>query len=218
VYQLGGLKVLADKVRRPGVASVLSVIFLVTIPCIVSFSALHNSEKDPGNSEKDPVYFPLHPNYSWTYEVDSQSHGKHYSLTYRAMGERFVDRVNRVCQIVDEDYGIERGGVRPVIYYYEDGFLNRLSGLKYVGQGIEFPFWTLSEEKQFLPVDWRRKSAWSNTILPYGNLPSAPRITQSHQGFDEREEIIVPAGYFRRCLRERRTPGTKAVHTESRCS
>jgi hypothetical protein len=197
VSRLHRKKLLAGKtgkIRRLVTAGVLVLILSIGIVGIVSFSG-------PRGREKTAIYFPLHPNATWIYDVDSQSPGSHYILTDRAKGEQFVDKLNRSCQIVDENYEIERGGVRPIIYYYKDGFLDRLSGLEYVGQSIEFPVWTLSEEKHFLPIDLGAKTTWNNTILPYGSTSSAPTVYQFHRSFHEPRQIVVPAGGFQGCVR-----------------
>lgn len=155
------------------------------------------------------AFFPLEPGSSWTYLVKSQSQQQDFVLTDRVVGERFIEKVHRNCQVVDENYQIERGGVRPVLYYANQGYLNRLSGLEYVGERIEFPPFTLSIEHQFLPIDMQASESWSGPIEPYGNMPKAPTIAQSHRSFAESEEIVTQAGHFKGCLR---------IETEARFS
>ncbi len=152
-------------------------------------------------AEETQLFFPLEPESKWTYVVDNPSQQTHYVITDRVRGLQFIEDLNIRCEVVDEDYEIDRGGIRPVLYYSKGGFLNRFSGLEYVGQRIKFPVWTLSVERQFLPLDLAPNRIWSNAILPYGNMPKAPTITQSHRSFSEPREIVVPAGHFRRCIR-----------------
>ena len=147
------------------------------------------------------LFFPLASESQWTYLVKSRSEQLNYRVVDRARGEQFIEKLRQRCQVVDETYEMDRGGMRPVIYYSKDGFLSRLSGLEYVGKRIEFPVWTLSLDKDFLPLDLRPDQAWSNRILPYGNMPDAPTITQSHKSFVEKREILVPAGRYSDCLR-----------------
>ncbi|MGA6970786.1 MAG: hypothetical protein WBY93_04085 [Candidatus Binatus sp.] len=155
------------------------------------------------------AFFPLEPGSTWTYLVKSQSQQQNYLITDRALGERFIDKLNRNCQVVDENYEIERGGVRPVLYYSNQGYLNRLSGLEYVGEQIEFPPFTLSIEHQFLPINMRPSESWNGPIEPYGGMPKAPTISQSHRSFAESQEVVTQAGHFKDCLR---------IETEARFS
>src|SRR6266851_3061993 len=85
------------------------------------------------------AFFPLQPGSTWTYMVRSESQHQDYLLTDRVVGERFVEKLHRNCEVVDENYEIDRGGVRPVLYYSNEGFLNRLSGLEYVGKRAQAP-------------------------------------------------------------------------------
>ena len=77
------------------------------------------------------AFFPLEPGSTWTYLVKSESQQQNYILTDRAVGERFIEKLHRNCEVVDENYNLERGGVRPVLYYSNQGYLNRLSGVEY---------------------------------------------------------------------------------------
>jgi len=155
------------------------------------------------------AFFPLQPGSTWTYMVKSESQHQDYLLTDRVVGERFVEKLHRNCEVVDENYEIDRGGVRPVLYYSDEGFLNRLSGLEYVGKRIEFPPFTLSIEHQFLPIDMVPSKSWSGPIEPFGKMAQAPIIAQLHRSFAEPDEIVTQAGRFKGCLR---------IETEARFS
>jgi hypothetical protein len=175
---------------------VFLVFGLMLSVAVVSLVKLRGDNK--GDSE---MFFPLRAESRWTYSVDSQSQQQKYLVVDVAKGFSYVGKLHRRCLIVDETYNLERGGTRPVIYYPSAGYLNRMSGLQYNGDEIEFPAWTLAEEKHFLPLGMRANGTWSNVIRPFGNLNSAPVISQSHKSFAEPQEIVVPAGKFRDCLR-----------------
>jgi hypothetical protein len=172
------------------------LLYLMLSVVVVSLVNLRSDVK--GDSE---LFFPLRAESRWTYSVDSQTQQLKYLLFDVAKGSNYVGKLHRRCLIVDETYNLEKGGRRPVIYYPSDGYLNRVSGLQYNGDEIEFPPWTLAEEKQFLPLRMRANGAWSNLLRPFGNLNNAPVISQLHKSFAEPQEIVVPAGKFRGCLR-----------------
>jgi hypothetical protein len=157
---------------------------------------------DLGLKDDSELFFPLRTDTRWTYSVDSQTQQAKYLIFDVAKGFAYIDRLHRRCLIVDETYNIERGGTRPVIYCRSDGFFTRLSGLQYNGDKIDFPPFSFSDERQFLPLSLHPNRSWSNVIHPFGRLSNnAPTISQSHKSFAESEEIVVPAGKFGGCLR-----------------
>jgi hypothetical protein len=178
---------------------IISSILLVALVLTVAGDIFYRAQRTP-----QLAFFPLEPGSSWTYMVKSQSQQQNYILSDRVVGERFIEKLNRNCQVVDENYEIDRGGVRPVLYYANQGYLNRLSGLEYNGERIEFPPFTLSIEHQFLPIDMQPSKSWEGPIQPYGSMPKAPTIAQSHRSFAEPSEIVPQdrnrGALFRRCL------------------
>lgn len=146
-------------------------------------------------------YFPLGANSTWTYKVDSKSQRAHYTVTDRVIGEKFVHALNMTGDVVQETYTMSRGGARPIIYYSKNGYLTRLSGLSYSNQKIVMPAWGRSEESNFLPASLHPNAVWSNKILPFGHMPGAFDIVQTHHSFLEAKDIVVPAGHFKGCIR-----------------
>lgn len=181
-----------------------SILIVVLIVGVVGDFLHYRARRTP-----QLVFFPLEAGSTWTYLVKSQSQQQNYILRDRAVGERFIEKLHRNCEVVDENYEIERGGVRPVLYYSNQGYLNRLSGLEYAGKRIEFPPFTLSIEHQFLPIDMQPRETWSGPIEPFGDIPKAPTISQSHRSFAEANDVITQAGDFKACLR---------IETEARFS
>jgi hypothetical protein len=184
---------------------VISSILILALLVGVAGDLLYYRAKRPPQL----AFFPLEPGSTWTYLVKSQSQQQNYILTDRAVGERFIEKLHRKCEVVDENYELDRGGVRPVLYYSNQGYLNRLSGLEYVGKRIEFPPFTLSIEHQFLPIDMQPSETWNGPIEPFGDMPKAPTISQSHRSFAEANDVITQAGHFKACLR---------IETEARFS
>lgn len=184
---------------------VISSILILTLLIGVIGDLLHYRAK----RTQPLAFFPLEPGSTWTYLVKSQSQQQDYTITDRVVGERFIEKLHRNCQVVDENYELDRGGVRPLLYYTNDGYLNRLSGLEYVGQQIEFPPFTLSIEHQFLPIDLQASQRWDGPIEPFGDMPKAPTVSQSHRSYAESDDVITQAGDFKACLR---------IETEARFS
>src|ERR1700692_4423545 len=140
-------RVLQIEARRMKNSYVISSILILALLVGVAGDFLYYRAK----RTPQVAFFSLEGGSTWTYLVKSQSQQQNYILTDRAVGEQFIEKLHRNCEVVDENYEIERGGVRPVLYYSNQGYLNRLSGLEYVGRRIEFPPFTLSIEHQFLP-------------------------------------------------------------------
>ena len=146
-------------------------------------------------------FFPLHPNMAWTYRVISLSQRTRYVVTDEVLGPQFIPSLDLTGDVVQEYYDLDRGGLRPIVYYQKDGYFARLSGLDYEMRAISSPQWGRAEELNFLPARLAPNEAWDNTLYPYGNLPGSFSITQSHQTFFDPDEVIVPAGKFRGCIR-----------------
>ena len=146
-------------------------------------------------------YFPLSPNSSWTYQIDSKSQNTQYQITDQVVGMKYVPALKVSGLVVDESYSLSRGGKRPLVYYSKDGYLARLSALDYDQGAITTPAWGRSEEAQFLPLQLAPNLTWNNTIYPYGQLSGAFHIVQTHQTFAEAGEVNVPAGHFAGCIR-----------------
>lgn len=146
-------------------------------------------------------YFPLTPNSTWTYQIVAKSQGTQYQITDRVIGVKYVPALKITGSVVDESYSLERGGIRPLVYYAKDGYIARLSALDYDQKTITAPSWGRSEEAQFLPLQLGPNLAWSNVIFPYGNLSGSFNINQSHHTFVETKEIETPAGRFNNCIR-----------------
>jgi hypothetical protein len=160
--------------------------------------------RSPGHGPKASLsgnYFPLGANSTWTYKVDSKSQRAHYTVTDRVIGHEFVRALNMAGDVVQETYTMSRGGARPIVYYLKGGYLSRLSGLSYSNREIVMPAWGRSEESNFLPASLAPDSVWSNKILPFGHMPGAFDIAQTHHSYLESKDVVVPAGHFKRCIR-----------------
>lgn len=146
-------------------------------------------------------YFPLTPNSTWTYQIDSKSQHTQYQITDRVLGRQYVPALKLTGLIVDESYSLSRGGTRPLVYYSKGGYITRVSALDYSDKVIQGPSWGRSEEQNFLPLHLAPHQSWNNVIFPYGHMAGAFEITQSHSTFLESKEIEVPAGRFTGCIR-----------------
>jgi hypothetical protein len=176
---------------------VLLILAVTVLTGAITFYNLNSDLK----SETDR-FFPLKAETRWSYSVDSRSQQSKYVIFDVAKGSAYVDKLHKHCLIVDETYNIDRGGTRPIIYCTSEGFFDRLSGLEYDGDKIEFPPFTFSDERHFLPLGLRPDRIWANVIHPFGRLSGdAPTISQSHKSFAETAVIVVPAGKFSDCVR-----------------
>lgn len=155
----------------------------------------------PAATFRPADFFPLRPNMAWTYRVISQSQQTRYVVTDEVLGSEYIPSLELTGYVVQEYYDLDRGGLRPIVYYRKDGYLTRLSGLDYEMRAINSPRWGRSEELNFLPQQLGPNEAWDNTLFPYGRMPGSFNITQSHKTFFDPGEIAVPAGKFRGCIR-----------------
>ena len=88
---------------------------------------------------------------AWTYRVISQSQQTRYVVTDEVLGSEYIPSLELTGDVVQEYYDLDRGGLRPIVYYRKDGYLTRLSGLDYEMRAINSPRWGRSEELNFLP-------------------------------------------------------------------
>jgi len=148
-------------------------------------------------------FFPLKVDTTWTYRINSKSQRSTYIVTDRVIGEKYVPSLNITGRVVEEYYNMDRGGTRPIVYVVKDGYLNRLSGLEYTKEeeDIQAPAWGRSEDGAFLPARLLPALTWHSKNFPFGHLDGAFDITQEHRSFFETEDVVVPAGRFKNCMR-----------------
>jgi hypothetical protein len=147
------------------------------------------------------AFFPLTPNTVWTYRVDSKSQRQTYVVTDKVLGVKYIPSLNITGQVVEEYYNLDRGGTRPIVYVTKDGYLTRLSGLEYTKEDIRTPAWGRSEEGEFMPAHMVPEISWSSTIFPFGHMPDAFDIRQTHRTVFEEDDVLVPAGRYAGCMR-----------------
>jgi hypothetical protein len=159
--------------------------------------------KSQGEWKADPSadFFPLKTNMVWTYRVKSKSQMANYAVTDRVIGMQYVPALKLTGLVVQEFYNLDRAGLRPIVYLDQAGYLTRVSGLDYVQHEIQAPTWGRSEEDNFLPAHLTPDMSWNNILFPYGKMPGSFSVTQSHKSFIETDDIEVPAGHFRNCIR-----------------
>ena len=153
------------------------------------------------NSNPSAVFFPLKPRMMWMYRVHSASQQANYTVTDMVVGSEYVPALKVTGDVVQEFYNLDRAGLRPIVYTEAGGYLTRFSGLDYVAHEIKGPIWGRSIEEDFLPMHLVPDQAWSNKLFPYGRLPGAFQVVESHKSFREMAEIVVPAGHFKDCIR-----------------
>ena len=147
------------------------------------------------------AFFPLTPSSVWTYRINSKSQRQTYVVTDKVLGVKYVPALNVTGQVVEEYYNLDRGGSRPIVYVTKDGYLSRLSGLEYAKADIQTPAWGRSEEGDFMPARMVPEVSWSSTIFPFGHMPDAFDIKQTHRTVFEPAEVVVPAGRYTGCMR-----------------
>ena len=150
-------------------------------------------------------FFPLQPQAEWTYRVKSRSQQSTYAITDTVIGKKYVPSLNVTGEVVSEYYDMDRGGIRPIIYVFDKGYFDRLSGLDYSQdsprQDIVAPAWGRSEDGNFLPQQLSPNLSWDSKSFPFGHVEGAFDIKQNHKTFLEAEDVIVPAGHFANCIR-----------------
>jgi hypothetical protein len=172
---------------------------------LVAAAVSVSSCKSGGEWKADPSanFFPLKTNMVWAYRVNSKSQRQDYAVIDKVIGSQYVPALNVTGVVVAELYNLDRAGLRPVVYLDQGGFLTRLSGLDYAENQhqIKAPAWGRSEEQNFLPEHLTPDREWKNVLFPYGKLPGSFDVTQSHKSFMEPQDVTVPAGHFKNCIR-----------------
>jgi hypothetical protein len=146
-------------------------------------------------------FFPLKPQSEWTYRVKSESQQSTYAITDTVVGQKYVPALDVTGEVVSEYYDMDRGGTRPIVYVWKNGYLDRLSGLDYSKEDIEAPAWGRSEDGSFLPQRLMPNLAWDSKSYPFGHMQGAFDIKQTHKTFFETDDVVVPAGHFSNCIR-----------------
>jgi hypothetical protein len=173
-------------------------IVMVLATAAVSMSACESGVE--WKADPSANFFPLE-SMVWTYRVASKSQHSTYAVIDRVIGPQYVPALRLTGLVVDEYYSMDRGGLRPIVYIDRGGFLTRVSGLDYVQHQIQAPAWGRSDEINFLPTHLTPDQVWENTLFPYGKMPGSFDLTQSHKSFIEAEDVTVPAGHFKNCIR-----------------
>jgi DUF3108-like len=174
-------------------------------PILVFSLAVLASGCDRTHAQFNPAlagaFFPLTPSTVWSYRVDSKSQRQTYVVTDKVLGVEYVPSLNVTGEVVEEYYNFDRGGSRPIVYVTKDGYLTRLSGLEYSKEDIQTPAWGRSEEREFMPARMVPEVSWSSTIFPFGHMPDAFDIKQTHRTVFEPDDVVVPAGRYSGCMR-----------------
>jgi hypothetical protein len=167
---------------------------------------------DSGLREEPTVnYFPLMHNSTWIYQITNKSRGTQYRITDHVVDLTYMPSIKAVSFVVDESCSLACEGGRPLMYYAKDGYLSRVSPLRYDGEKIDGSSFGRSEEAQFLPVHLMPNMIWSNVTYPYAGLFGSS-FGQKHRTFAENKLIEVPAGRFSGCIRVETQATRKDAH------
>ena len=138
---------------------------------------------------------------AWTYRVTSHSQNTTYVVTDEVVGSKYIPALELTGSVVQEFYDLDRGGLRPIVYYERRGYLTRLSGLDYEMREINSPTWGRSEELNFLPDRLEPIRRGTIPYSPTGDCPAAlisPKVTILSL---MPMRSTVPAGRYAGCIR-----------------
>lgn len=150
-------------------------------------------------------YFPLTAKSRWTYRVQELRKGFDYLNRVRVYGARRFEPLARDVIQVEESYSSTGSGVflleeqEPVVYFLEDGYLNRMFLTRQAGKLIAT---SGSGDSRFLPATIEIGGHWDSSSQAFrvGN-DLGFRVSHSHRIEIEPEPVEVPAGEFRNCIR-----------------
>ena len=170
----------------------LFVLAFSTAPVIAPITGCRNNASfDPASAG---TFFPLHSGSSWTYRIVDENQANNQIVTDRVIGAGHIDTLKALGEAVSESANMNGGGRESTfLYVMEDGYLTRVSS-------VGVAAWA-SYERRFLPQFLKPGLTWSNSLFPFGRLPGAFYIKQTHRTFLETDDVVVPAGRFSGCIR-----------------
>lgn len=150
-------------------------------------------------------YFPLTAKSRWTYRVQELRKGFDYLNRVRVYGERHFEPLKRDVIQVEESYSSTGSGVflleeqEPVVYFLEDGYLNRMFLTRQAGKLIAT---SGSGDSRFLPATIVIGGQWDSASQAFRvGSDLGFRVSHSHRIAIEANAVEVPAGTFRNCIR-----------------
>ena len=171
------------------------------VPLLKSAPSIDPDAKLPVES-----YFPLAAGSQWSYRVQDFVRKLTYQSKVRVFGKQYVKAVQREGIGVEERYSsFGPGGPyvleeqEPMLYYRENGYLNRLLLTYQAGQVVAA---SATGDTQFLPEVLTQGASWdSNTQAFRVGGDIGFKVSFKHTVSLEREAVQVPAGKFDNCVR-----------------
>ena len=188
------LRLAAAITARPEATIVMKLLtysLCLALTVVQLSSCQRKASFDPGLSGS---FFPLSTGSTWTYRVIDKSENSVEIFTDRTVGLKHVSSANDSGGLVLEDSSSDGKGNFTIRYTVENGYITR---------SFRFgdPEQILFEERRFLPRLLEPDLTWSNSYFPFGHLPEAFHLTQTHRTFLEPAVVQVPAGDFSNCIR-----------------
>ena len=150
-------------------------------------------------------YFPLTARSRWTYRVQELRKNFDYVNRVRVFGPKYFESMKREVVEVEESYSSTGNGVflleeqEPVIYFREDGFLNRVFLTQQGGKLVPA---SGSGDSRFLPEVIVPGNTWDSDSQAFRvGTDLGFRVSHKHTITVDPEPVKVPAGTFRDCLR-----------------
>src|SRR5262245_34483237 len=166
-------------------------------------------------------FFPLHPQDTWTYQVQRPAAGVSFPMIVTVKGEQYIEPLHMYGQLVEESHLIPlmmpgeleprpQEYAFPVAYYVQEGFVHRRMSLSYINGQLE-DSGLGSAETQFLPLSLHAGTDWESYLNAYETNDRLFGQGGRHKHHAVREDALieVPAGRFSDCLRVE----TEAVST-----
>jgi hypothetical protein len=200
--------VAGDRSGLMATASSRLALLLCAVAALVACSSAEAPAPDvPTASAPAPVtrYFPLTPRSRWTYRIQELRKNFDYVNRVRVFGPKHMDVLGKDVIEVEESYSSTGNGVflleeqEPVVYFREDGYLNRVFLTQ---QGGKFVPASGSGDSRFLPEVIVPGSSWdSNSQAFRVGTDLGFKVAHKHTIEIEKKPVTVPAGTFRDCVR-----------------
>lgn len=208
-------RALAPVGRGPGrlerLAAPLAALALLAAGCSLLPGALKPGRKAPAQASAQEKafrvqdYFPLTARSHWHYRIRELRKRLDYENRVRVFGEREIPSLGRKAIQVEERYGATGGGVllleeqEPVVYFLENGYLNRIF---LTMQGGKLIAASGSGDSRFLPEKILPGSGWDSSSETFRvGTELGFKISHTHKISIDPNPIKVPAGKFASCVR-----------------
>lgn len=165
---------------------------------------------------REPDFFPLALRNTWTYEIRFSGGDYHYYMTGTVIKDNLQLKEGKAFVVAEEYEPLTKRAPRAkstVAYFRKDGFLHRYPWLDSEGNKV----WDtqLGEgSERVLPNPYLHDVTWQVALKNkmWSSGTATQEVRASSRASIDPQEIHMPAGVFRGCLRVETITDSQSIH------